>query len=62
MKTTVPAVGINPDSHERTSDGHLERFRHLGLWGEGLDVGHVAGDGQDVEAVVDGHAVLAGRQ
>lgn len=39
---------------------HLGFFYHLSLWGKGLDVRHVAGDGQDVEAVVDGDAVFAG--
>lgn len=41
---------------------HLGFLRHLSLWGQGLDARHVAGDGQDVETVVDGDTVFAGRK
>ena len=39
---------------------HQNTANHLSLGGNRLDGGHVGGDGQDVELVVDDNAHLAG--
>lgn len=38
----------------------LLQFSHLSLWGDRLDSCHVAGDGQDVELVINNNTVFAG--
>lgn len=40
-------------------NSNLLSCRYLSLWGDWLDVRHVAGDRQDVELVVDDNAVFA---